>query len=448
VIDRPLNQGFLVEQLELAGAELDKRHEDEGEAEPGVEEARKQVKEAITELARRKEPMTSQDRKAFMPTNQIMSVLQTVIEEQLRDHPALLKGEPGFDDPGGPVATEVLSLKAPEEGDDFGPSSPEWPIHIAEALVERTLRGRHDFVETKSPPEGKLENKTRILLVGDWGTGGPSAKAVSMYMRKEIDSAKVPVHVVHLGDIYYSGENWEAEERFLDHWPVRKDEAKSIGSWSVPGNHDMYSGGYGFYDVVLADERFACQRDADAQRVSYFRLHNDHWQILGLDTSWDDHLIPYGGHSGFLKDPQADWIATSVRERGKRKTMLLSHHQLYSTHEDKVHGNVAEKLKAAFAEGGIDAWFWGHEHRCMPFRRHEEVRYAACVGHGAMPEPAGHAKPDDGLWEYDKGHPDADGDQWRWCGFARLDLDDERIEIAYINECGEIHNRDTLPRDD
>ena len=31
-------------------------------------------------------------------------------------------------------------------------------------------------------------------------------------------------------------------------------------SWALNGNHDMYSGGWGYFDHLLADERFSRQR--------------------------------------------------------------------------------------------------------------------------------------------------------------------------------------------
>ena len=53
----------------------------------------------------------------------------------------------------------------------------------------------------------------------------------------------------------------------------------NVFSWTVPGNHDMYTGGHGFYHMLNKDNRFIGQNGC-----SYFLLENDYWQIFGLDT--------------------------------------------------------------------------------------------------------------------------------------------------------------------
>src|SRR5205814_9785959 len=118
-------------------------------------------------------------------------------------------------------------------------------------------------------------------------------------------------HVVHLGDVYYSGWSWEVDQRFLKYWPVKNDEADSISSWSLNGNHDMYSGGYGYFDRVLGDPRFQRQQGA-----SYFRLFNDNWQLLGLDTAYKENV---------LEKPQTEWVRQQVTGTNC-KSMLLTNH--------------------------------------------------------------------------------------------------------------------------
>ena len=50
----------------------------------------------------------------------------------------------------------------------------------------------------------------------------------------------------------------------LDLWPVTADQAGAgVTSWSLNGNHDMYSGGFGYFQTLLADPRFAAQRSPD-----------------------------------------------------------------------------------------------------------------------------------------------------------------------------------------
>ena len=92
-------------------------------------------------------------------------------------------------------------------------------------------------------------------------------------------------HVIHLGDVYYSGWPEEYEDHFLPNWPVAPGQEDRYGSRCLNANHDMFSGGH--FDHLLKDERFRRQRSA-RQPTSYFSLENDHWQILGLDSAWQD----------------------------------------------------------------------------------------------------------------------------------------------------------------
>ena len=161
------------------------------------------------------------------------------------------------------------------------------------------------------------DQKLRLILVGDWATGLPRAQRVSSAMRSVIEIGKrdgLAQHVIHLGDTYYSGWPEESEMLFLPDWPVDW-ERDTIGSWSLNGNHDMFSGGYGYYDVLLADSRFHWQRGR-----SIFAMHNTDWQIVGLDSAYLDED---------LKD-QGLWLQ-DFTSGSKRKFLFLSHHQFFRT---------------------------------------------------------------------------------------------------------------------
>src|SRR5204863_10148552 len=111
---------------------------------------------------------------------------------------------------------------------------------------------------------------------------------------------------------------------------------------------------------------------------------------------------------------------------------------------EAVPSEMANRIAAIMATRGVHAWFWGHEHKCMTFKSRPGLRYAACVGHGAMPEPTGHAHPEPGEWEYDVGRPDGDGDHGRMCGFAVLDFNHDSAEVRYVNQKGETHAKEPL----
>jgi Calcineurin-like phosphoesterase len=201
----------------------------------------------------------------------------------------------------------------------------------------------------------------RVAILGDWGTnlyGAPvSAGSVSKVGGYQL--------LLHLGDIYYSGTNREVTERFLDVWPI---EAGKI-SRALNGNHEMYSGGFAYFDEILP--RFQ-------QPSSYFALQNNHWLVIGLDTAHSDHA---------LDSDQVTWIRSVLQRAGPRKLILFSHHQPFSRLEEQ-----GPKLQAALAEllasNRITAWYWGHEHACIIYDKHKQFGLLGrCIGHGGIPAP-------------------------------------------------------------
>ena len=305
-------------------------------------------------------------------------------------------------------------------------SDPRW-VKAVFAMVHRSLHGRVPFNPQPAAPPA-LADPARLILIGDWGSGLPRALDVRDRVRTvlaEPDTARRDTHVIHLGDVYYAGERKEYVDRFLDPWPVTAEHS-DVGSFTLAGNHDMYTGGEAFYATALADPRFALQ-----ERSSWFRLANDHWQVLGLDSSYED---------GGLYGDQAMWVRRMRAQHPDAKTILLTHHQFFSAYED---GAVAmrAKLMPVAVERPVDAWFWGHEHRCLVYRDHENVRFASCIGHGGIPEyvPEQALTPPKGLvYEYRDVHS-SDPQPWITFGFAVVDLDGPRMRVRYIDEIGREH---------
>jgi hypothetical protein len=319
--------------------------------------------------------------------------------------------------------------------DEFSITDPGWVSSLV-AMGVRMLRKRHAF-NPAPPAPVQIADQARVILVGDWGSGIPRAQLVAKAMRKAVEQAvrdNRGVHVIHLGDVYYSGWQFEYEDRFLPYWPVSKSEAGKIGSWCLNGNHDMYSGGHAYFDYLLKDPRFSKQGQA-----SFFRLYNRNWQILGLDTAWDDNG---------LKDPQGNWVKQTF-DQNKQKSIFLSHHQLFSAYEDgpDVGKVLGQKLKPVLDNKPIDAWFWGHEHRFILHEPTVNVRAARLIGHGGVPVYMTHR--DDGSyikpasWE-DRRFIQSGLERWAMFGFAILDFEEDAINVSYVDETGTTIKSETI----
>jgi hypothetical protein len=393
---------------------------------------------------------TPLDDLCFISHDPVVSLFQSVLEEYVEAHPlrnrrTLPPAAVQRRGDGDPMVTDrALGLtpvrNAPANRrlfDRYSITDVQWVrSKLAESV--RLYRGKHAFNE-KRPQPVTIADRARVLLVGDWATGVPRARKVGSRITRELDAGRelgVEQHLVHLGDVYYSGFPNEVRKRFLQHWPVPAGDAERIGSWAVNANHDMFSGGYGYFDVLLADARFTRQ-----QQSSFFTLVNRHWKIVGLDTAWDDHG---------LKDPQAEWLGDELDDGG-RKTVLLSHHQLDSPYEQIPDGagSLRSKVFPILKRTPVTAWFWGHEHRCLLLKENDSVRFGRCLGHGGVPVYMNHEDSDPYpvplAYEYRGFISSTLGfERWALLGFAVLDLDGDKIHVRYIDENGHEHKTETI----
>lgn len=459
-----LRKSFLAEQLarverEMAGVAISGHHELDAD---DVERARRALAAARRDMppgqetfgpppGRTRGEAPDLDEVSYLAREPVVSLLQSALEEQLETrHPELL--EPVAPVPAAPgrrgVEPETFipaadrRLAKPAAGEPsrlagaFEPTDPGWIASFI-AFQLRRLHHKHPFNPKPATPV-ELDDRARLVLVGDWGSGLPRARRVAAQMRRVLDEGLAEgrrQHVVHLGDVYYSGLEREVDDHFLGLWPVRPDEAQSIGSWCLNGNHDMYSGGHAYFDRLLADPRFARQEGS-----SFFSLRSPHWDVLGLDTSWDEQALHDPRTKFGLQDPQADWVAAKAGE-SQRKLLALSHHQLVSAYSE-VGPVLTRKLEGPLTAGRIVAWFWGHEHRCMTYEPAQGVRFGRCIGHGGVPVYMNHDADDPypapGAYEY-RDFLGSWPERWAIFGFAVLDLDGDAIDVRYIDERGRKH---------
>lgn len=223
---------------------------------------------------------------------------------------------------------------------------------------------KHKLIRPAKAVAVQFPDSGRVAVLGDWGTG--------LYGAPEIAKAVVAdplgfVLLMHLGDVYYSGTKKEVKQRFLDGWP----KVPGTPSRALNSNHEMYSGGYAYFDDTLS--KFG-------QEASYFAYQNKHWTLVGLDVAYKDHAID---------DEQVDWLKQILKQAGDRRVVLFSHHQLYSPFEDqgvKLLGHSG--FRQVLDSKSIFAWYWGHEHRCVVFHEADPQFgiLARCIGHSGMPQ--------------------------------------------------------------
>jgi len=264
----------------------------------------------------------------------------------------------------------------------------------------------------------KVPAQARIVILGDWGTGQADARALLQAIAR-----KNPDLVLHLGDVYYAGTGFEVENYFQDIWKSTFDLGK-IRTFTLSGNHDMYSGGIPYYQLI---------QDL-GQPASYFCLRNDDWQFVALDTGLhDDDAL--AARPTYLEDTEVAWLNDKIATAGGRRTVLLSHHQLFTANEDIGGQSVNVRLQGQVGSilPKVDVWFWGHEHNQVIYKNWQGV-LARCLGHGAYPV---------GIDEI-PANPRFDvpmenvflhkGDAFHSHGYAVMDLDGPAARVSYYQD--------------
>jgi uncharacterized caspase-like protein len=256
------------------------------------------------------------------------------------------------------------------------------------------LRIPYRRAQAAEPKVITIKSHARIGIVGDWGTGGDAARRIAWQMAQ-----LKPDILVHLGDIYYSGTVAECKENFTD---IIDSEFERVTTklpvFTITGNHDMYSGGEGFYNLIdgLND-------GAMKQTASYFclRTADGAWQMLGMDTGYNDYSpLSVLDNLTFIEADEEDWHVERIREF-PGKTILLSHHQPFSAfaqigsasadgdllpHNPRL---LASHRRFRATGRDIPMWLWGHEHSLSIYEPYEGVERGRCIGHGGIPVLSG-----------------------------------------------------------
>jgi hypothetical protein len=332
----------------------------------------------------------------------------------------------------------------------------KWILQIAKYW----FRKKHAFRDYRTHGKGTgilpIDDRVKISIAGDWGTGTDEAKIVA----DAIDKSD-PDYTIHLGDVYYVGDGNEVRENFLGvktspyapvKWPMG-----AKGSFALNGNHEMYADGNGYWKMVLP--RMGLRQHGSewgtGQWSSFFCLENKHWRVIGIDTGYNSTRFEWAKVPGLqrskwlrkttrfkptctLPEPLLDWLKSSVNPDGdKRGLILLSHHGPHSAFE-AWYQTPAKQLAKLIHRPVI--WFWGHEHRLAIYERFNVKEgieaYGRCIGHGGMPVTRG-AIPDilDSKWlAWDnRRYPSDEEINVGYNGYADFSFNGPALHIAYYD---------------
>jgi hypothetical protein len=233
-----------------------------------------------------------------------------------------------------------------------------------------------------TPKPATLAGDAKVALLADWGGDNPAARYIASVVQKQR-----PTLAIHLGDIYYGGIAAECET-FLQLWPFQTNIRNPLigippnTSLALNGNHEMYSGGESYFNMVLK---------AFGQPQPFFCLENDHWRLIGLDTAYaGGRLKPQGPDDPVA--PQWNWLIDLLKNGKKKANIVLTHHQPVSAHRDEY--NDSKPLRAdittllameGIGQDAIFGWFFGHEHRCALYRDTDLPYNARLIGNGCIP---------------------------------------------------------------
>lgn len=294
----------------------------------------------------------------------------------------------------------------------------------------------------------------RLSLAADWGTGTQEAESVAENML-----AFKPHYTVHLGDVYYVGDNAEVNEHCLktdvagnNFTPVDWPHG-SVGSFALNGNHEMYANGNGYFGLFLPTLGIGPSKRQilKHQSASFFSLKNSHWMIIGLDTGYNS----VGWASLFslckLEDPLMNWLHDRVEpQKFTGAIILLGHHQYYSAFE-RGYERPAEQIASKIFKDRTVLWFWGHEHRMAIYGKHRTPdgipAFGRCIGHGGMPVSLGAPDGESNvpLVLYDnRVYADLEGTSVGFNGYANLTLAGPKLTVEYFSLAGSPPNGKTL----
>jgi len=319
----------------------------------------------------------------------------------------------------------------------------QWVVHY----VKSRFTPKHAFNTYKDEGENgiytlqpKVDGEpVTIAVVSDWATDTIESKNISLQI-----AAHHPDYTIHIGDTYFVGAPFEIKNNFTpddSFWPYG-----SVGSFALAGNHEMYSNGGPYFDILLPMMGLYHPQRV-VQKAAYFCLENDYWRIIGLDTGYRSVGIPILElflSKADLRSEIVSWLKDDLKiENDNRGLVLLAHHQ-YASSFDKTYPSAAKQIAKIISEHKKVLWFWGHEHRFAIYGKYKVpggiTAYGRCIGHGGMPaslfDGSGRKKlKESNLVVYDNRFCKMVGEERvGHNGYAILKIEADKLEVGYYDE--------------
>jgi hypothetical protein len=296
----------------------------------------------------------------------------------------------------------------------------------------------------------------RFGIAADWGSYSHESDLVMRELRKSD-----PHYTLHLGDVYYTGTPDEVRDNFTGPDPCWHYGSK--GTYVLPGNHEMYCNGKGFFVTLLHLLKKQYNNSDQVQASSYFCLENKYWRIIGLDTGEHSVSIP-GIEAIWPPDTYIDakairWLKKFVFNdpADRRGIIILSHHQI-ATAFDTAYPRPAQQLAEVMDDAKRDViWLWGHEHRMAVYDKRavsadSVAAWGRCIGHGGMPvenkqpDPK-RAKENKLLYYDDRVYKKAGHESLGYNGFLNMEMNGPKIDLSYIDLNGTVLMREEFTID-
>jgi hypothetical protein len=349
----------------------------------------------------------------------------------------------------------------------YNPLNAFRPGHLA-AWIPHVVRywfhKKYPFRDYTTPGKGtgifSIADRATVSVVGDWGTGTDEAENVANCVQRF-----QPDYTIHLGDVYFVGDDTEIKENFFGEatssyhpvkWPMGK-----LGSFALSGNHEMYARGNGYFEAILPrmglkNMELGSRRAewGTGQWASFFCLENSYWRILGLDTAYNATAFDWGRvpvieNSRWLRKsvhfkprctlPGAlvSWLENNVKpDADKRGLVLLTHHGCYSAFGEWY--QIPARQLAGLIHRPV-IWFWGHEHKLAIYDRYHVQdgveAHGRCIGHAGMPVERGRLPDLDCPWlAWDNRRYQNDEDiDVGFNGHVNLSLTGPELHVEYVD---------------